>query len=187
MGGGGRHHHNKATLKSRINSITQVMAQTDHCMAKAIGDWRTDLANDRETLPHQRASKSHHTRKGQVTSLEPKDNLSTSSAKVKSADERKPLTRRRAPNYPRQHARARARAQGIQHHTRTRARARARGHTRARTRTHHAPRARAMDRIRYRLMSWTTHWPTSTVNCSLSTMRTTRSKHCWWGPFRVLP
>ena len=70
-------------------------------MAKAIGDWRTNLANERETLTHQRASKSHHARKGPVTSLEPKDNLSTSSAKVKSADERKPLTRRRAPNYPR--------------------------------------------------------------------------------------
>ena len=152
------------------------MAQTDHCMAKAIGDWRTDLANDRETLPHQRASKSHHTRKGQVTSLEPKDNLSTSSAKVKSADERKPLTRRRAPNYPRQHARARARAQGIQHHTRTRARARARGHTRARTRTQHT-RARAQG-IQSHKMSLTAQWPTSTNSCSMSTMITTNSKRC---------
>ena len=179
-GGGGRHHQNKATLKSRVNSITQVMAQTDHGMAKAIGDWRTNLANERETLPHQRASKSHHARKGPVTSLEPKDNLSTSSVKVKPADERKPLIHQRANNYP-QHTRA------IQHHTRTRARARARGHTRARTRTHHTPRARATGPyggIRYRRMSWNAQWPTSTVNCSLSTMSTTRSKR--W-PFRGLP
>ena len=76
------------------------MAQTDHCMAKAIGDWRTDLANDRETLSHQRASNSHHARKGPVTSLEPKDNLSTGSVKVKPADERKPLIHQRANNYP---------------------------------------------------------------------------------------
>ena len=178
IGGGRKAHQTKATLKFRVNSITQVMAQADHGTAKAIGDWRANLANERETLPHQRGSKSHHARKGPVTSLEPKDNMSTSSVKVKPADERKPLIHQRANNYP-QHTRA------IQHHTRTRARARARGHTRARTRTHHTPRARALDRIRYRRMAWNAQWPTSTVNCSLSTMSTTRSKHCW--PFRGLP
>ena len=156
------------------------MAHTDHGMAKAIGDWRTNLANDRETLPYQRASKSQHARKGPVTSLEPKDNLSTSSAKVKPSDERKPLTRRRAPNYPRHHTRARARAQDIQHHTMTRARARARGHTRAMTRTHHT-KARGQDRmggIQYHKRSLSAQWPTSTVDCSLSTMSTTRSRRC---------
>ena len=98
--GGGRHHQNKTTLNYRVNSITQVVAQKDHGMAKAIGDWRTILANDRETLSHQRASNSHHARKGPVTSLEPKDNLSTGSVKVKPADERKPLIHQRANNYP---------------------------------------------------------------------------------------